>query len=123
MVDGADQWDTDAGADDRLRSARDRLVSALELHGRRLGVVMTADSAEARQRPTADGLVALGRRARRGFLLQPDWNDGDIVGITVPSKTIEPLVGIGRGLWCAGGAAVVAQLATGAPPDAAGVGG
>lgn len=115
MVDDADQCDTVAGADQGLRSARDRLVAALELHGRRLGVVMTADSAEARQRAAADGLVAWSRRGRRGFLLQPDWSDGDILGVSVPAKTIEPITGPGRGLWCGNGTAVVAQLMTGGP--------
>ena len=40
------------------------------------------------------------RRGRRGFLLQPEWNDGDLFGVTVPNRTIEPLTGVGRGLWC-----------------------
>ena len=57
-----------------------------------------------------EGLVDTARRSRRGFLLQPEWTDGDALGATVPTKTTEPLTGPGRGVWCDGGTAWVAQL-------------
>lgn len=93
---------------------REAVVAAIADQARlRLGVVVTADVTEARQRATAGGVVEAVKRARRGVLLQPEWADGDLLGITVPTRTIEPLTGPGRGLWCAGGTATGVQVVSG----------
>ena len=78
--------------------------------------LVTADITQAKQRGGPDGLVGAARQGRRGFLLQPEWNDGDVLGVTVPNNTTEPLTGPGRGLWCEDGSLRVAQLV--APPTA-----
>ncbi|WP_209020456.1 FtsK/SpoIIIE domain-containing protein [Nocardioides sp. 1609] len=110
MVDDAHLWDGGVGVDEARRSARDRLLGDLGTHGRRIGVVVTADSAQAKARSGPEGLVETARRTRRGFLLSPEWTDGDALGVSVPTKTTEPLTGPGRGVWCDNGTAWVAQL-------------
>ncbi len=117
LVDDAQVWDTDAGVDEGLRSARDFLVRAIGEHGDRVAAVVAADTAEVRRGGTSESLLSMARNGRRGFLLQPEWNDGDLFGVAVPTKSIEPLTGPGRGLWCDGGAAWVAQLVTGQNQD------
>lgn len=114
LLDDAHLLDVPASA------ARDAVVAAIADQARlRLGVVVTADVTEARQRAAAGGIVEAVKRARRGVLLQPEWADGDLFGTTVPTKTIEPLTGPGRGLWCTGGGALGVQLVsgTGTPGD------
>ena len=78
---------------------------------------MTADTAQAKARGGPEGLVETARRARRGFLLTPEWADGDALGVSVPTKTTEPLTGPGRGVWCDAGTAWVAQLVHSAAPQ------
>ena len=110
LVDGAEGWDTRAMADLGVSGAVASLAKACAERADKVALVITADIAQARQRGGPDGLVAAARRGRRGFLLQPEWNDGDLFGITVPNRTIEPLTGVGRGLWCEHGSLRVAQL-------------
>ncbi|GAA4375049.1 FtsK/SpoIIIE domain-containing protein [Nocardioides caricicola] len=112
LVDDAHQWDAHAATDDVTRAALGSLQQAMADPGTRLGTVVTADMTMAKQRGGPDGLVSAARQGRRGFILQPEWNDGDVLGVTVPSKTTEPLTGPGRGLWCEAGSAWVAQLVT-----------
>ena len=120
LVDGAEGWDTRAMADLGVSGAVASIVKACAERADQVALVITADVAQARQRGGPDGLVAAARRGRRGFLLQPEWNDGDLFGITVPNRTIEPLTGVGRGLWCEHGSLRVAQLvaAPNREPDA-----
>ncbi|GAA5154456.1 FtsK/SpoIIIE domain-containing protein [Nocardioides marinquilinus] len=121
MADDAHLWDVGVGVDEARRSARDRLLGDLGTHGHRIGMVVTADSAQAKARGGPEGLVETARRSRRGFLLSPEWADGDALGAAVPTKTAEPLTGPGRGVWCDAGTAWVAQLINGQPlsgPDA-----
>jgi len=99
------------------RTALGSLQRAMTDPGIRLGTVVTAEMTMAKQRGGPDGLVSAARQGRRGFILQPEWNDGDVLGVTVPSKTTEPLTGPGRGLWCESGSAWVAQLVTHAGID------
>jgi len=104
--------------------ARDAVSAAIGDQARlRLAVVATADVGEARQRAALGGVVEAVKRSRRGVLLQPEWNDGDLFGVTVPTKTIEPLTGTGRGLWCANGAATGVQVVAGsaAGPEGSGL--
>ena len=112
MVDDAHLWDTEAGVDADSRTARDDLLRVVAQNPTRIALLATADSTQARQRGSAGALVDAVRQGRRGFLLQPEWNDGEVLGVTVPTKTAEPLSGAGRGLWCEGGNAAVAQLVT-----------
>jgi S-DNA-T family DNA segregation ATPase FtsK/SpoIIIE len=113
MVDDAHLWDAGVGVDDARRTARDRLLGDLGTHGHRIGLVVTADTAQAKARGGPEGLVETARRTRRGFLLMPEWADGDALGVSVPTKTTEPLTGPGRGVWCDGGTAWVAQVVHG----------
>lgn len=115
MVDDAHTWDAGVGVDEARRSARDQLLAVLGSQGHRIGLVVTADSAQAKARSGPEGLVETARRARRGFLIQPEWTDGDALGVAVPTKTTEPLTGPGRGLWCDAGTAWVAQLLNARP--------
>ncbi len=110
LVDGAEGWDTRAMADLGVSDAVASLVKACAERAGQVALVITADLGQARQRGGPEGLVSAGRRGRRGFLLQPEWNDGDLFGVTVPNRTIEPLTGVGRGLWCEHGSLRVAQL-------------
>ncbi len=96
----------DLGVGDAVASLRKACIE----QAHRVALVVTADVVAARQRGGPEGLVALARAGRRGFLLAPEWNEGDLFGITVPTRTIEPLTGTGRGLWCEHGAMHVAQL-------------
>jgi S-DNA-T family DNA segregation ATPase FtsK/SpoIIIE len=119
MVDNAHLWDAGAGVDEARRTARDRLLGVLGTHGHRIGLVATADTAQAKARGGPEGLVETARRNRRGFLLTPEWADGDALGASVPTKTTEPLTGPGRGVWCDNGTAWVAQIVHGTAPGAA----
>ncbi|HXH79860.1 FtsK/SpoIIIE domain-containing protein [Nocardioides sp.] len=112
MVDDAQVWDTEAGVDADSRTARDNLLRVVAEHPTRIALLATADTTQARVRGSVGALVDAVRQGRRGFLLQPEWNDGEVLGVTVPTKTTEPLTGPGRGVWCDGGNAVVAQLVT-----------
>jgi S-DNA-T family DNA segregation ATPase FtsK/SpoIIIE len=110
LVDDAHQWDT--RTDEEAKAARDAVVRAMHDRARRIGVVVTADVNVAKQRGGPEGIVSAARVGRRGFVIGPEWNDGDVLGVTVPSKTTEPLTGPGRGLWCESGTPWVAQLVT-----------
>ena len=110
LVDDAHLWDAGVGVDEARRTTRDRLLGVLGTHAHRIGLVVTADTAQAKARGGPEGLVETARRTRRGFLLTPEWADGDALGVSVPTKTTEPLTGPGRGVWCDGGTAWVAQV-------------
>ncbi|MFW6776155.1 FtsK/SpoIIIE domain-containing protein [Nocardioides sp. CPCC 205120] len=112
VVDDVQRWDT-ACTDDARKSARTRLLELLETSAGRVALVASVDVAEARRPGLQPGLVTALKQRRRGFLLHPEWNEGDVLGVSVPTKTLEPLAGPGRGLWCEGGAATVAQLVAG----------
>lgn len=114
MVDDAHVWDAGVGVDEARRTARDRLLGVLGAHGHHVGLVVTTDTAQAKARGGPEGLVETAKRGRRGFLLVPEWADGDALGASVPTKTTEPLTGPGRGVWCDGGTAWVAQIVHGA---------
>jgi S-DNA-T family DNA segregation ATPase FtsK/SpoIIIE len=118
MVDDAHLWDAGVGVDDARRTTRDRLLGVLGAHHQQIGLVVTADTAQAKARGGPEGLVETARRNRRGFLLTPEWADGDALGASVPTKTTEPLTGPGRGVWCDGGTAWVAQVVHAAPVTA-----
>ena len=117
LVDGAEGWDTRGVADLGVSGAVSSLVKACAERADRVALVVTADVAQARQRGGPEGLVAHAKRGRRGFLLQPEWNDGDLFGIPVPTRAVEPLTGVGRGLWCEHGAQRVAQLVAAPLPE------
>lgn len=120
MVDDAHLWDAGVGVDDARRATRDRLLGLLGAHSQSIGLVVTADTAQAKARGGPEGLVETARRTRRGFLLTPEWADGDALGASVPTKTTEPLTGPGRGVWCDGGTAWVAQVVHAAPRTTSG---
>lgn len=121
LVDGAEGWDSRAVADLGVGDALASLRAACTQQAGRVALVATADVAAARQRGGPEGLVALARSGRRGFLLSPEWNEGDLFGVTVPTRSIEPMTGTGRGLWCEGGQMHVAQLVSAPEPELAGV--
>ncbi|WP_193614888.1 FtsK/SpoIIIE domain-containing protein [Nocardioides lijunqiniae] len=112
LVDDAHLWDARCTADEAQRTARTRLLELGAAQAHRLSLVVTTDTAQAKQRGGPEGYVDTAKRGRRGFLLQAEWADGDIFGASVPTKTTEPLTGPGRGVWCDGGTSWVAQLLT-----------
>ncbi len=99
-------WDAGGPARDDLVAAAGVLEQAMAAGW---GVVLASDPDEARSRGHVAGPVQVVRRQRRTLLLQPDGGDGGLAGVTVPMATLEPLVGTGRGLLCAGGQARVVQ--------------
>ncbi|MDQ1103028.1 FtsK/SpoIIIE domain-containing protein [Nocardioides zeae] len=109
VADDVQRWDA-ACTDDAHKAARTRLLELLDAAGGPLAAVVSVDVAEARRPGMLPGLVTALKQRRRGFLLHPEWNEGDVFGVTVPTKTLEPLTGPGRGLWCEAGSATVAQL-------------
>ena len=99
-------WDAGGPAREDLVAAAGVLEQAMAAGW---GVVLASDPDEARSRGHVAGPVQVVRRQRRTLLLQPDGGDGGLAGVTVPMATLEPLVGTGRGLLCAGGQARVVQ--------------
>jgi len=126
VVDGADLWDARAVTDLGVKDTVAQLISSLHEHSARVSFVASADLTAARQRPgmgaSADGLLAFAKGSRRGLLLQPEWNDGDAFGLTVPTRTVEPMSGVGRGLWCEAGEARVVQALCAPQGEPTGVG-
>lgn len=112
VADDIERWDA-VCTDDVRRDARSRLLSLVENGGGRLATIASVDAAEARRPGMQPGLVSALKQRRRGFLLAPEWNEGDLFGVSVPTKTLEPLGGPGRGLWCEDGSTTVAQLVAG----------
>lgn len=109
LVDDAHLLDRDHERDPGLAA----LLVALEAAVRGgLALVCAADADDARTRTMTPGVVQLVRRSRRGLLLQPDGLDGTVLAVTVPSQTVEPLTGPGRGMWCSDGAAAVVHAVT-----------
>ncbi|QIM21645.1 FHA domain-containing protein [Phycicoccus sp. HDW14] len=80
--------------------------------GHRVAVVVAADADDARTRSMGTGVVQVVRRSRRGLLLQPDGLDGTVMAVTVPTQSVEPLTGPGRGTWCADGAVTPVHAVT-----------
>lgn len=115
LVDDAHLWDTRGGDD--VKAAREAVVRTMNDRSTRVATVVTADVNVAKQRGGPEGIVSAAKAGRRGFVVGPEWNDGDVLGVTVPSKTTEPLTGPGRGLWCEAGSSWVAQLITSAVDD------
>lgn len=109
LADDVQRWDA-ACTDDAHRDARARLLDLLGAGGGRLAFVASVDVTEARKPGLQPGLVTTLKQGRRGFLLHPEWNEGDVFGVSVPTKTLEPMTGPGRGLWCDAGVATLAQL-------------
>ncbi len=115
LVDDAHLWERSWESDPAVRDAMGGLAALVDQAPvRRLAVVVAADADEARSRSHIPGVVQAARKARRGVLLVPDFADGSLFGVTIPSHTVEPLVGPGRGLWCSGATVRVVQ-AVGTP--------
>ncbi|OLF12813.1 hypothetical protein BLA60_05965 [Actinophytocola xinjiangensis] len=114
LVDDTHLWEkaAEAGGDAKpaLAALADLTARAAEL---RLGVVVATDPDESKNHRFLDSPVPVAASGRRGFLLQPDYAEGSWLGITIPSHTVEPLSGAGRGLWCSEGQAQVAQVVSG----------
>lgn len=114
LIDDAHVWERAAEAGG---TARDALAALAALTGEAaklgLAVVVATDPEESRSRQYVESPVQAAKRSRRGMLLQPDYADGSWLGITVPTNTIEPLTGPGRGLWCNAGIAQVAHVLAG----------
>ncbi|HRW19214.1 MAG TPA: FtsK/SpoIIIE domain-containing protein [Dermatophilaceae bacterium] len=117
LVDDAHLWERDAESDPSLQAGLDRvtaLVPRLAAHG--IALVVACDVDGARTNTFTPGIVQAARNARRGLLLQADGMDGNVLGVTVPMHTVEPLTGPGRGLWCTDGSARVVQAIAGTGP-------
>jgi S-DNA-T family DNA segregation ATPase FtsK/SpoIIIE len=118
LVDDAHLWERGWESDPAVRDAMGGLAALVDqAPGRRLAVVVAADADEARSRSHIPGVVQAARRGRRGVLLVPDYADGSLFGVTIPSHTVEPLVGTGRGLWCSGATVRVVQTVGTPAPD------
>jgi len=119
VIDDAEAWEDAAGTPEVLTRLTDRLLAPGSGAGpgdHRYAVVLAAETRAVRSR-VAPGLVTAVRGRRRGVLLRPDWADGDLFGIAVPTRSVEPLTGRGRGLWCENGASILLQAVSCAPHD------
>jgi S-DNA-T family DNA segregation ATPase FtsK/SpoIIIE len=111
LVDDAHLWERDGesgGAAQEVVNGLSSLVDAAP--GLGLAIVVATDSDDARNRAYGSGVVATVRRARRGVLFSPDFSDGGILSVSVPSNTVEPMAGPGRGILCADGVVQVVQV-------------
>lgn len=111
VVDDAEAWEDAGGDPQALTALTERLLAPgtnAGADGHRYAVVLAVDTRTARSRITP-GLVTAVRGLRRGVLLRPEWADGDLFGVTVPTRSVEPMTGRGRGLWCENGATTLIQ--------------
>jgi S-DNA-T family DNA segregation ATPase FtsK/SpoIIIE len=109
LVDDAHLWERGWEAGGPAREAVAALAATVDAAGPGLAVVVATDTDDARSRQHVAGMVQAARRGRRGMLLQPDLADGGLLGVTVPMHSVEPMIGIGRGLWCNRSAVAVVQ--------------
>jgi S-DNA-T family DNA segregation ATPase FtsK/SpoIIIE len=100
-------WETGGAARDAITALVSLVDAAVEVG---VAVVVATDVDEARSRQHVPGVVTAARRGRRGVLLQPDFADGSLFSVMVPAQTTEPLVGPGRGIYCANGTIQVVQV-------------
>jgi DNA segregation ATPase FtsK/SpoIIIE, S-DNA-T family len=118
LVDDAHVWERGWESGGAARDAVAALAASVDAAtGTGLAVVVATDVDEARSRQHVPGVVTAARRGRRGVLLQPEFADGSLLSVMVPSQTTEPLTGAGRGLYCANGTVAVVQVV--GLPDAA----
>lgn len=110
LVDDAHVWEREWEKGGVVRDAVAALAELAAAAGPRLALVVATDTDDARTRQHVGGAVQAVRRARTGVLLQPDLSDGSVLGVTVPTQTVEALAGPGRGLLCEGGSARVVQV-------------
>jgi DNA segregation ATPase FtsK/SpoIIIE, S-DNA-T family len=111
LVDDVHLWERGWESGGASREAVAALAAVIDgAAGARLAVVVATDVDEARSRQHIQGALSAARRGRRGVLLQPDFSDGSLLSVMVPSQTAEPLTGPGRGLYCANGAVQVVQF-------------
>jgi len=115
LIDDTHVWEREA---ESVGPARDALaaLAALTASAASLGiaVIIATDADESRSRQHLKSPVQAARSSRRGLLLQPEYADAALLGITIPSHTVEPLTGPGRVLWCADGVAEVAHVVSAA---------
>lgn len=106
------EWETGGAARDAVAGLG--TLAGAATHGG-LAVVVATDLDDARSRAHVPGAVTAAKRTRRGILLQPEFADGGILSISVPSHVVEPMTGAGRGLYCVDGSVQVIQAVSGAP--------
>ncbi|SHH03483.1 DNA segregation ATPase FtsK/SpoIIIE, S-DNA-T family [Jatrophihabitans endophyticus] len=112
LVDDAHVWERDwekNGPAREVAVALADVVGAAAVASHTAAVVVT-DTDDARTRQHVAGPTQVARRARVGVLLQPDLPDGSVLGASVPTQTVEPLTGPGRGLFCETGRVRVVQV-------------
>jgi S-DNA-T family DNA segregation ATPase FtsK/SpoIIIE len=111
LVDDAHLWEREWEAGGVTREAVAVLASIVDnaaAHG--LAVVVATDVDEARSRQHVPGVVSAARRGRRGVLLAPDFADGSLFSVMVPTAAVEPLGGPGRGVYCVDASMQVVQV-------------
>jgi S-DNA-T family DNA segregation ATPase FtsK/SpoIIIE len=111
LVDDAHLWEREWESGGVVREAVAGLARAVDAAAElRLGFVVATDIDEARSRQHVPGVVTAARRGRRGVLLQPDFADGSLFSVMIPGQTVEPLTGVGRGIYCVEGSMHVIQV-------------
>jgi DNA segregation ATPase FtsK/SpoIIIE, S-DNA-T family len=112
LVDDAHLWERGWESGGATRDAVAGLAALIDaapgLGG--LGVVLATDTDDARSRQHVPGATAAARRGRRGVLLQPDFADGAVLSVSVPTHTVEPTTGPGRGIYCGNGSVQVVHV-------------
>ncbi len=111
LIDDTHEWDRQWEAGGEARDALTEIAAFVAgARDRRIALVVTTDSDDARSRQHVPGLVAAVRRARRAILLGPEMGDGALVGGQVPMNSHEPMTGTGRGVLIGGGSVHVVQV-------------
>jgi S-DNA-T family DNA segregation ATPase FtsK/SpoIIIE len=114
LIDDAHLWEREWESGGAARDAVAGLGTLVGGSGAGLAVVVATDLDDARSRAHVPGAVTVAKRSRRGILLQPEFADGGVLSISVPSHVVEPITGAGRGLYCADGSVQVIQVVSGA---------
>jgi S-DNA-T family DNA segregation ATPase FtsK/SpoIIIE len=111
LIDDAHLWEREWEVMGVHREAVAGLASLVgAAAGLGLAIVVATDVDDARSRQHVAGVVSAARKARRGILLQPDFSDGNLFSIMVPSQVPEPLSGVGRGLYCVDASMQIVQV-------------
>ncbi len=104
MIDDAHLWEKGWDNTGPARDAVAGLAALIEEQVPGLGIVVATDVDDERGRGYIDGVATAAKIKRRGVLLQPDLSDGSLFSTMLPSATVEPTTGIGRGIYCHHGA-------------------
>lgn len=116
LIDDAHRWEERWNSDDSVRAVLTllaELVAAVAAGDRDdIALLAAAHTDQVRDATMQSGLLDALHRTRRGVLLSPQDNDGMLLGADVPAHPMEPLIGVGRGLYVEAGDGRLLQFVT-----------